>query len=150
MGARRGPGDDPLPLMGNDLPEQLEAEVSGHLDLLLVHCVVRLEDSNNACSLAALRCLQQLVFVMLRDASKAEQAAELLRRREQEPLDFEAFIFPFVFLIHRELDAALVVKRLEICRTYLSVAPGGGTAVGGESMGVDAMPTCVATGLVAA
>jgi len=143
--------------------DDTDGDFSGGLELLLVHCVVRLEDTSSAVSSAAGRCLQHLVGILLRATPNAStEAAELLRRREQEQTDFEQFVFPFVALVHRAGDPNLVVRRLEICRTYFAVGPGvrgGGSPGGSAPSGAPAnasigsslsLPTCVAAGFVAA
>merc|ERR1712176_1589076 len=103
--------------MENGHSDQVDDEFIDHLELLLVQCVVRLEDGNSDVSVAALRCLQELSPVILREPPKVEQAAELLSRREDVSVEFDAFIFPFVALVHREAEPTLVAQRLEICRS---------------------------------
>merc|ERR1711920_1212124 len=109
---------------------------------------------------AAGRCLQQLVSAASLDkaadgsAGAADTAAELLERRDKERMEFEQFVFPFVALVHRPQEPDLVVRRLEICRAYLSAAKPPSKDADEKEKDNEAfrrrMPTCVAAGFVAA
>merc|ERR1712048_826670 len=92
------------------------------LDLLLVACVVRLEDTSSAVSSAAGRCLAQLVGALNISSTAAADAQELLQRRLEEHMLFEQFVFPFTALVHRREDSALLKRRLEICRAHFASA----------------------------
>lgn len=150
---------------GTGQPEQLEAAAAGraahspraaatgdfglNLELLLVSCVVRLEDTCGPVSAAASRCLRHLATARARGGSAAAaEAAELVERREREHMEFEQFVFPFMALAQEAQDLELAVQRLGICRRYLSgprveaPEPPGGLQ--------RRMPTCAAAGFVAA
>lgn len=86
-------------------------------DMLLVNCIVRLQDNDDSVVLAAGRCLQHIVAISCIDPAPA---TELLRRREGEAMPFEEFVFPFVALLHREARSQLTAQRLKICSTYLA------------------------------
>eukprot|EP00927_Polykrikos_kofoidii_P048743 TRINITY_DN42959_c0_g1_i1.p1 TRINITY_DN42959_c0_g1~~TRINITY_DN42959_c0_g1_i1.p1 ORF type:complete len:2015 (-),score=334.00 TRINITY_DN42959_c0_g1_i1:98-5293(-) len=136
-----------------------DGEFRDTLEVVLVDCVIHLEDTNGAVSLAAGRCLSRLVGALKIGSVAAAEAQELLQRREEEQMDFEQFIFPFIALVHRKQDSALAARRLEICRVHFaagrremteggSASPGhdGGVASGGAF----SLSTCVAAGFVAA
>jgi hypothetical protein len=139
-------------------------DFSMNLELLLVNCVIRLEDSSSAVASAAARCLRHLVVALRMYEAAVAEAAELLQRREMEQMDFEQFVFPFVALIHRADDAELVARRLEICRTYFALgsdtlqgAAGAAAAAAADSTPAPAsggsalsLSTCIAAGFVAA
>merc|ERR1712232_1112897 len=108
-------------------------EFAASLDLLLLNCVIRLEDSSSAVASAAGRCLKHLVTALAMPAGKAAEAAELLLRRETDGTGFEQFIFPFVALVHRPDDIDLVTRRLELCRMYFVI---GGSLRGQASSDV--------------
>lgn len=113
------------------------------LELLLVHCVVRLEDPVPSVAAAAGRSLTH-VFSALCAASQSsagQQAAELLQRREQEGMEFEQFVFPFISFVHRHDRPSLAAQRLETCRTYFVV--GSATSTTGPQGG-GAGPECAA------
>merc|ERR1712232_1070501 len=120
------------------------------LELLLVNCVVRLEDTHNVVATTAGRCLQQLVGTLCTTGplSSAADAGELLQRREDEQMSFEQFVFPFVALVHRSGQPGLAARRLEICRTYFVDGPREHTDSSAGS--AVCLPTCVAAGFVAA
>lgn len=132
---------------------------SSELELLVVDCVVRLEDTSSAVASAAARCLGHAVRALDISAAAAAEAQELLQRRLQEQTGFEQFVFPFVALLNRRDRPELLVRRLEICRVHLaprgrteSVAVAAFVGEGGESNGGRpyGLSTCAAAGFVAA
>jgi len=136
--------------------DNADMEFTKHLELLVIHCIVRLEDTSGVVSSASSRCLQQVVAALLWEAAPsragsaaAAEAAELLRRRDEEHMEFERFIFPFVAMLHKPGDSSLMVKRLEICRMYFTPETNGdkGADGAGRTLG---LATCVAAGFVAA
>lgn len=154
------------PIVATDTATTHGSSFGESLDVLLVHCVVRLEDTLSPVATAASRCLQQLVAAaraplgpgLAGDGGSslggtAAEAAELLQRREQEQMEFNQFVFPFVALVHRSGDPMLVARRLEICRGYLTLGLPPGEGEGADVAGVGlrrSMPTAVAAGYVAA
>lgn len=124
------------------------------MELLLVNCVVRLEDTSSAVASAAGRCLQHLTGFVCATEGASTEAAQLLQRREQEQMSIEQFIFPFVALVHREDDPSLVARRLQVCCAYLTAGPGDAEASGGDSLGSNVnargLQICIAAGFVAA
>jgi len=139
-----------------DNADDADAEFTRHLELLVIHCIVRLEDTNSSVSSAASRCLQQVVAALLWEAAPsragstaAAEAAELLRRRDDEHMEFERFVFPFVAMLHKLGDASLMVKRLEICRLYFTPETNSQNGEDGDGRTLG-LATCVAAGFVAA
>jgi len=136
--------------------DDADADFTRHLELLVIHCIVRLEDTSGVVSSAASRCLQQVVAALLWEAAPshagsaaAAEAAELLRRRDDEHMEFERFVFPFVAMLHKPGDASLMAKRLEICRLYFTPETNGQKGADGASR-ILGLATCVASGFVAA
>eukprot|EP00929_Paragymnodinium_shiwhaense_P061271 TRINITY_DN30597_c0_g1_i1.p1 TRINITY_DN30597_c0_g1~~TRINITY_DN30597_c0_g1_i1.p1 ORF type:complete len:1889 (+),score=442.87 TRINITY_DN30597_c0_g1_i1:197-5863(+) len=150
------------PPPADDIPEH-RVEFSNALQLLLVDCVIRLEDAASGVAAAAHRCLGHLVGAVafgggglendLAAASAARaEAKDLLQRQGEELIGFEQFVFPFVALVHRSEDPDLTARRLETCRThFLSGRPEASEANGSGSSGsAFSLSTCVAAGFVAA
>ncbi|CAE8635216.1 unnamed protein product [Polarella glacialis] len=123
------PGNELTVPLCSDADGTLDPEFAASLQSLVVQCVVRLEDSSSAVGAAASRCLHQLTGVQaasqpspsaVSSSLHAAEARELLQRREHEQMDFEQFVFPFVALIHEPGNISLLLRRLDICKTYLA------------------------------
>eukprot|EP00439_Symbiodinium_sp_Y106_P061436 s888_g9.t1 len=123
----------------NKTPHDVDAAFFESLQMMVLQCTIRLEDSHSAVSAAASRCLRHITgtnvlggvgMPLSSRSSLAEQAWELLQRREQAQMDFEQFIFPFAALIHVPEQTELLVKRLQLCRRYLALSPQGFAAPG--------------------
>ncbi|CAE8600002.1 unnamed protein product [Polarella glacialis] len=123
------PGNELTVRLCSDADGTLDPEFAASLQSLVVQCVVRLEDSSSAVGAAASRCLHQLTGVQaasqpspsaVSSSLHAAEARELLQRREHEQMDFEQFVFPFVALIHEPGNISLLLRRLDICKTYLA------------------------------
>ncbi|CAJ1409510.1 unnamed protein product [Effrenium voratum] len=113
--------------------EAVEAAFFESLQMMVVQCTIRLEDSSSAVAAAASRCLRHITGTYLFQAktpSSAEEAWELLQRWEQAQMDFEQFVFPFVALLHVANESELALKRLQLCQRYIKLAPEGCIAPG--------------------